>query len=81
MGTERTFQDATHRLEYNLPPYSCDGDPAPSLAPAAATPRGLDVFADDIGKRMEPPEDGGSVGDADVVEEADGGACELSWGM
>ena len=68
-------------MEYNLPPYSCDGDPAPSLAPAAALPRGFDVFAEDIGKRIEPPEEGGSVGEADVVDEADNGACEVSWGM
>ena len=34
-----------------------------------------------IGKRMEPPDEGGSVGDAEVVEEADSGACDVSWGM
>ena len=81
MGSEREFQDATNRLEYNLPPYSCDGDPAPSLAPAAAPASGFDVFVDGIGKRMEPPDEGGSVGEAEVVEEADSGGCEVSWGM
>jgi hypothetical protein len=80
-GSERGFQDATNRFEYNLLPYSCDGEPAPSLAPAAAPPSGLDVFVDGIGKRIEPPEWGGSVGEAEVVEEADSGACEVSWGM
>jgi len=39
---------------------------------------GFDV---DIGKRREPPEDGGSAGEVEVVEEAEGGAWEVSWGM
>ena len=71
----------TNRLEYNRLPYSCDGDPAPNLAPAAAPPSGFEVAADGIGKRMEPPEEGGSVGEAEVVDEADSGAWEVSWGM
>ena len=42
---------------------------------------GFDVVAVGMGKRMEPPEEGGSPGEVEVVEEADGGACEVSWGM
>lgn len=81
MGPVRGFQDATNRFEYNLPPYSCDGDPAPSLVPAAAPARGFELVTDGIGKRMEPPDEGGSVGEAEVVDEADSGAWEVSWGM
>ena len=75
------FQDATNRLEYNLPPYSCEGDPALSLTPAAALASGFDVFAEGIGKRIEPPDEGGSTGDVEVVEDADWGGCEVSCGM
>ena len=39
------------------------------------------MFWEGIGKRMEPPVEGGSVGEADVVDEADSGAWEVSWGM
>jgi hypothetical protein len=60
------FQGATNRFENNLPPYSCDGDPAPSLAPAAAS--GLDEFA----KRREPLLRG-STGEVLPVEEPDWG--------
>jgi hypothetical protein len=42
---------------------------------------GFDVLAVGMGKRMEPPEDGGSPGEVEVVDEAEGGACEVSWGM
>lgn len=38
------FQSVTNRLENRRPPYSCDGDPLPSLAPAAVFPSGFDVF-------------------------------------
>ena len=74
------FQGATNRLEYNLPPYSCEGDPAPSLAPAAAVPREPEAFADGTGKRIEPLDGGGSIGDVVPVDEPDNGACEVSWG-
>lgn len=73
------FQSATNRLEYNLPPRSCEGDPAPRRMPAAALPRELDVFAAGIGKRTEPLE-GGSMGEVVPVDEPERGGCEPSWG-
>jgi hypothetical protein len=60
------FQRVTNRFEKSRLPYSCDGDPAPSLVPAA-------VF---VGKRMEP-----STGDVLPVEEPECGAVGFSWGM
>lgn len=70
----RCFRSATNRLENSRPPYSCDGDPEPSLAPAAAAPNGFEVF---VGKR---PADAGSTGDAAPLEEAECGGLELNWG-
>ena len=71
------FQNATNRLENRRPPYSCDGDPAPSLVPAAAFPSGFDVFP---GKRSEALL-GGSTGEVLPVVEPECGGCEVSWGM
>ena len=68
------FSGATNRLENRRPLNSCDGDPEPRRALAAAAPSGLEVLE---GKR--PPE-GGSTGDAAPLEEAECGALELSWG-
>ena len=75
------FSGATNRLEYNLLPNSCEGEPAPSLAPAAALASELGVLEVDIGNRREFPEDGGSAGEVEVVDEAEGGAWDVSWGM
>lgn len=71
------FQRATNRLENRRPPYSCDGEPAPSLVLAAALPRGFEVVPEN---RREPLL-GGSTGDVLPVEgpECDGWAD--SWGM
>lgn len=67
-------------MEYNLPPNSCEGDPAPNLTPAAALPKELEVLAAGTGKRMEPP-DGGSMGEVVPVEdEPERGGCEVSCG-
>jgi hypothetical protein len=71
--TRGMFQGATNRLENSRLPYSCDGEPAPSLA--AGT--GFDVFG---GKRTEPPFDG-STGDVLPVEEPECGAGGVNWGM
>lgn len=71
------FQGATNRLENSRLPYSCDGDPAPSLVPAAALPSGFDVF---VGKRIEPLF-GGSTGDVLPVEEPECGPWGVNWGM
>lgn len=68
------FSGATNRLENRRPLNSCEGDPEPRRALAAAAPSGLEVLE---GKR--PPE-GGSTGDAAPLEEAECGALELSWG-
>lgn len=74
------FQGATNRLEYNLPPNSCEGDPAPNLTPAAALPSGFAAFVAGMGKRREALE-GGSIGEVVPVEEApERGGCEVSWG-
>ena len=71
------FQRVTYRFEYSRPPYSCDGDPAPSLAPWAAEASGFDVFP---GKRRAPLL-GGSTGEVVPVDEPEWGAWEASWGM
>ena len=68
-------------MEYSLLPNSCEGEPAPSLAPAAALARELEELGVDIANLREPPEDGGSAGEVEVVEEAEGGAWDVSWGM
>jgi hypothetical protein len=74
------FQGATNRLEYNLPPNSCEGDPAPNRTPAAAVPSAFDVLAAGTGKRMEPLV-GGSIGEVVPVEDVpERGGCEESWG-
>lgn len=67
-------------MENNLPPNSCDGDPAPNRAPAAALLMAFGALLVGTGKRMEPPE-GGSMGEVVPVEEApERGGCEVSWG-
>ena len=71
------FQDATNRLENSLPPYSCDGEPAPSLVPAAAAPNGFEGFPE---KRREPLL-GGSTGDVLPVEEEPESGGWGNWGM
>lgn len=71
------FQRVTNRFEKSRLPYSCDGDPLPSLVPAAVFPSGFDVF---VGKRMEPLL-GGSTGDVLPVDEPECGAWGFSWGM
>jgi hypothetical protein len=38
----------------------------------------LDVLELGIGKRIEELEEGGSPGDDEVVDEAEGGGCEVS---
>lgn len=63
--TRDVFQSATNRLENNRPPYSCDGEPLPSRAPAAVFPSGLEVFPE---KRREPLL-GGSTGEVFPVDE------------
>ena len=73
------FQSATNRFEYNLPPKSCEGDPAPRRMPAAALPRELDAFTEGPGKRPDPLE-GSSTGEVVPVEEPERGGCEPSWG-
>lgn len=67
-------------MEYNLPPNSCDGDPAPILTPAATVPSELDDVGAGTGKRIEPPEEG-SIGEVVPVDEPERGGCEVSWGM
>jgi hypothetical protein len=76
------FQDATNRLEYSLPAKSCEGDPAPILAPAAALPNALGPFPAGTGKRPEAPEaEGVSLGEVVPVEEApERGGCGLCCG-
>jgi hypothetical protein len=71
------FQSATNRFEYNLPPKSCEGDPAPRRMPAAALPRELDAFTEGPGKRPDPLE-GSSTGEVVPVEEPERGGCEPS---
>lgn len=71
------FQSVTNLLENRRLPYSCDGDPAPSLAPAAALPSGLEVLP---GNRIEPLL-GGSTGEVLPVEEPECGAWGVNWGM
>lgn len=73
-GMTRCFRSATNRLENRRPLYSCDGEPEPRRAPAAAAPNGFEAVA---GKR---PPDGGSTGEAAPLDEAECGALELSWG-
>jgi hypothetical protein len=73
-GMTCCFRSATNRLENSRPPYSCDGEPEPSRAPAAAAPRGFEVLG------AKRPPDGGSTGDAAPLEDAECGALELSWG-
>lgn len=74
------FQGATNRLEYNLPPNSCEGDPAPKRTPAAALPSVFEVLVAGTGKRIAPLE-GGSMGEVVPVEDApERGGCEVSWG-
>lgn len=70
------FQIATYRLENRRPPYSCDGDPFPSLEPAAAVPNGFDVLPV---KRREPLL-GGSTGEVFPVDEPECVGWD-SWGM
>jgi hypothetical protein len=69
MRTRPAFQGATNRLENNLPPYSCEGDPALSLAFIAELLSAVDVVGWSMGKRIEPLE-GGSTGEVVPVEEA-----------
>jgi hypothetical protein len=72
------FQGATNLLENNLPPNSCEGDPAPNLTPAATFPNPPAEVAG-IGNRIDPLE-GGSMGEVAAVEEPERGGCEVSWG-
>lgn len=63
------FQGATNRLENNLPPYSCEGEPAPSLALTAALLSADDDVGWPMGNRIDELE-GGSMGEVVPVDEA-----------
>lgn len=69
----------THRLEYNRPDRSCDGEPAPSLA-LPIVPPVLSVFAPPKGFFTELPP-GGSMGEVFDVDEPDLGCAADSCGM
>lgn len=70
----------TNRLEYNLPPNSCEGDPAPVLAVAATPPRLPSPLPLPSGYLAELLE-GGSMGDVAAVDDPDRGCVGLSCGM
>lgn len=60
----------THRFEYSLPPSSCDGDPAPSLAlpVAAAILLGPPGFPNGDRTGLLA---GGSIGEVSAVDDSD----------
>lgn len=62
----------SHRLEYSLPPSSCDGDPAPSLALPVGMAILLTLALLPKGDRIALP-GGGSIGDVFAVEDPDRG--------
>jgi len=62
----------TDRLVYNLPPNSCEGDPAPVLTFAATFPIFPSPLPLPSGYRTELFE-GGSIGDVAAVDDPDRG--------
>lgn len=62
----------SHRFKKSLPPSSCDGDPAPSLALPVEVAMLLMVTLLLKGDRVVLP-GGGSTGDVFSVEDPDGG--------
>jgi len=63
----------THRLEYSLPPSSCEGEPAPNLAPPAVLPVPPSPFGFPKGDLSEEVPVPGSIGDELAVDEPDCG--------
>lgn len=60
----------SHRFGYSLPPSSCDGEPAPSLALPRPVPIELIVFVPPNGDFIELPVEG-STGDVLLAFEDD----------
>jgi hypothetical protein len=79
MRPRRMFQGATNRLETNRPPKSCEGDPAPSLVPAAALAIVFGLLVAGMGKREEPL-DRGSLGELVPEDAPERGGCEPNCG-
>lgn len=59
-----------YRFEYNLPPSSCEGEPAPNLALLVENPELPSPFVLPKGVFTTLP-DGGSIGEVFPVEEPD----------
>lgn len=69
----------TYLLANNLPPNSCDGEPAPTLVPLGVVADVPSPFAPEKGERTEWA-DGASMGDVLAVEGPDRVWPELNCG-